>query len=69
MEAEMRDYVVSFVSSLDDYDCYHHIHFVTEYPLNSVGFWEDFYDTVFGLVDYSIDDNFNLRIMEITEGF
>ena len=69
MEAEMRDYVVSFISNRDDYSCYHHIHFVTDYPLNSVGWWEDFYDAVFSLVDYSIDDNFNLRVMEITEGF
>lgn len=69
MDKEMRDYVVSFVSSLDDYNCYHHIHFVTDYPANSIGWWEDFYDTVFSLVDYSIDDNFNLRIIEISEGF
>lgn len=69
MKPEMRDYVVSFVSDRDDYNYYHHVHFVTDYPLNSVGWWEDFYDTVFSLVDYSIDDNFNLRVMEITEGF
>lgn len=68
MELEMRDYVVSFTSNIDDYTYCHHIHFVTEYPLNSVGWWEDFYDTVFGLVDSSCD-YFNLRIMEITEGF
>lgn len=68
MELEMRDYVVSFTSNIDDYNYCHHIHFVTEYPLNSVGWWEDFYDTVFGLVDPSCDD-FNLRIFEITEGF
>lgn len=68
MERDMRDYVVSYVTDFDDFDCYHHIHFVTDYPLNSVGFWEDFYDTVFGLVDCSVD-NFNMRIIEITEGF
>lgn len=68
MEREMRDYVVSYVCSLDDFDCYHYIHFVTDYPLNSVGWWEDFYDAVFDFFDFSID-NFNLRIIEITEGF
>lgn len=67
MEPEMRDYVVSFVCDIDDYDCYHHVHFVTEYPVNSVGFWDDFYDVVFNLFDSS--DCFNLRIMEIAEGF
>ena len=68
MEAEMRNYVVSFVSNIDDYNYYHHIHFVTDYPLNSVGWWEDFYDTIFNLLDDSCE-NFNMRIMEITEGF
>lgn len=67
MEPEMRDYVVSIVCDIDDYDCYHHVHFVTEYPVNSVGFWDDFYDVVFNLFDSS--DCFNLRIMEIAEGF
>lgn len=68
MKPELRDYVVSVLCGCDDNGNYHYIHFVTEYPVNSVGFWEDFYDTVFSLVDYSIDD-FNFRIVEIEEGF
>ena len=68
MKLEMRDYVVSILCGYDDNDNYHYIHFVTEYPVNSVGFWEDFYDTVFNLVDPSCDD-FYLRIIEVTEGF
>lgn len=69
MEPEMRDYVVSFVCDFDDYDYNHHIHFVTEYPVNSAGWWEDFYDTVLDLVNYHFNDGFNLRIVDITEGF
>lgn len=65
MESEMRDYVVSFVCDLDDYNSCHNIHFVTNYPLNSFGWWEDFYDTIFNLAD----DYVNFRILEITEGF
>ena len=68
MKPELRDYVVSVLCGYDDNDNYHFIHFVTKYPVNSVGFWADFYDTVFDLVDYSIDD-FNFRIVEIEEGF
>lgn len=68
MKPELRDYVVSVLCGYDDDNNYHYIHFVTEYPVNSVGFWEDFYDTVFDLVDYSVDD-FNFRIVEIEEGF
>lgn len=67
MEAEMRDYVVSVVCNLDDDDSYHYIHFVTEYPVNSVGFWEDFYDVVFNLFDDDVSSY--LRIVEIEEGF
>lgn len=69
MEREMRDYLVSFVCDFDDYNDYHHIHFVTDYPLNSVGWWEDFYNTVFDLVNYHFNDDFNMRIIEIAEGF
>ena len=67
METEMRDYVVSVVCNLDDDDSYHYIHFVTEYPVNSVGFWEDFYDVVFNLFDGDVSSY--LRIVEIEEGF
>lgn len=66
MKGEMRDYVVSVVCGYDDDDCYHYIHFVTEYPVNSVGFWEDFYDTCFNLFD---DNYYYFRIVEIEEGF
>lgn len=67
MEGEMRDYVVSYVFDADDYSCYHHIHFVSGYPLNSVGWWEDFYDSLFNLLESY--DMCNLRIVEIAEGF
>lgn len=67
MKPEMRDYVVSVVCNLDDDDSYHYIHFVTEYPVNSVGFWEDFYDVVFNLFDDDVSSY--LRIVEIEEGF
>lgn len=67
MKGEMRDYVVSVVCNLDDDDSYHYIHFVTEYPVNSVGFWEDFYDVVFNLFDRDVSSY--LRIVEIEEGF
>lgn len=67
MKLEMRDYVVSVVCNLDDDDSYHYIHFVTVYPVNSVGFWEDFYDVVFNLFD--VDVSSYLRIVEIDEGF
>ena len=67
MKPELRDYVVSVVCNFDDDDCCHYIHFVTEYPVNSVGFWEDFYDVVFNLFDYDVSSY--LRIVEIEEGF
>lgn len=67
MKPELRDYVVSVVCNPDDDDSYHYIHFVTEYPVNSVGFWEDFYDVVFNLFDDDV--SFYLRIVEIEEGF
>lgn len=67
MKGEMRDYVVSVLCNLDDDDSYHYIHFVTEYPVNSVGFWEDFYDVVFNLFDDDVSSY--LRIVEIEEGF
>lgn len=67
MKPELRDYVVSVVCNLDDDDSYHYIHFVTEYPVNSVGFWEDFYDVVFNLFDDDVSSY--LRIVEIEEGF
>lgn len=67
MKPEMRDYVVSVICNLDDYDSYHYIHFVTEYPVNSVGFWEDFYDVVFNLFDSDVSSY--LRIVEVEEGF
>ncbi len=67
MKPELRDYVVSVVCNLDDDDSYHYIHFVTEYPVNSVGFWEDFYDVVFNLFDDDVSSF--LRIVEIEEGF
>lgn len=66
MAKEMRDYVVSVVCGYDDYNSYHYIHFVTEYPVNSVGFWEDFYDVCFNLFD---DYYYYFRIVEIEEGF
>lgn len=67
MKGEMRDYVVSVVCNLDDDNSYHYVHFVTEYPVNSVGFWEDFYDVVFNLFDCDVSSY--LRILEIEEGF
>ena len=67
MKLEMRDYVVSILCGYDDDDNYHYIHFVTEYPVNSVGFWEDFYDVVFNLFDSDVSSY--LRIVEIEEGF
>lgn len=67
MKSELRDYVVSVVLNLDDDYSYHYIHFVTEYPVNSVGFWEDFYDVVFNLFDDDVSSY--LRIVEIDEGF
>lgn len=67
MKGEMRSYVVSVVCNLDDDDSYHYIHFVTDYPVNSVGFWEDFYDVVFNLFDSDVSSY--LRIIEIEEGF
>lgn len=66
MSGEMRDYVVSYLCDLDDYSDINHINFVTKYPVNSVGFWEDFYDVVF---DYFESYDTNLRIVEIEEGF
>lgn len=66
MKGEMRDYVVSYICDVDDFSDLHHIHFVTVHPVNSVGFWEDFYDSVFDFFEsYGID----LRIVEIEEGF
>ena len=67
MEAEMRDYVVSIICNPDDDDSCHYIHFVTEYPVNSVGFWEDFYDVCFNLL--SDDLYYHFRIVEVEEGF
>ena len=66
MKGEMRNYVVSYVCDLDDYSVLHYIHFVTEYLVNTVGFWEDFYDVVF---DHFESYDTNLRIVEIDEGF
>lgn len=67
MKGDMRDYLVSYVCDIDDYNCYHYIHFVSDWPLNSAGWWEDFYDTIFNLLDDY--DMFNFRITEIAEGF
>lgn len=67
MEPEMRSYVVSVSFDYNDFDDYTYIRFVTEYPVNSFGFWSDFYDACFDLLD---DDNFyRLRIVEVEEGF
>lgn len=66
MEPVMRCYVVSVVCDSDDSDYCHYIRFVTEYPVNSVGFWEDFYDVCFNLFD---DNYYHLRIIEVEEGF
>lgn len=67
MQSDLRDYVVSVTYDNDGYDSHHYIHFVTEYPVNSVGFWEDFYDICFNLLD---DYSYNhFRIVEVEEGF
>lgn len=67
MKAEMRSYVVSVACNHDDDVSYHYIHFVTEYPVNSVGFWEDFYDTCFDTFDFT--DSYSMLILEVEEGF
>lgn len=65
MEIELRDYVVSFISDIDDYDCCHYIHFVSASPINSVGWFDDFYDVIFN----SCHDFDSIRILEVNEGF
>ncbi len=67
MESMERSYVVSVNYDYNDRDDYYFISFVTEYPVNSVGFWEDFYDVVFNLFDSDVSSH--LRILEIEEGF
>ena len=67
MKGEMRSYVVSVVFVYDDINNYSHLRFTTSYPVNSVGFWEDFYDVCFDSLDYSLCDS--MRILEVEEGF
>lgn len=67
MESVERSYVVSVNYDYDDCDDYYFISFVTKYPVNSVGFWEDFYDVVFDAFDSDVSSH--LRILEIEEGF
>lgn len=67
MKPEMRSYVVSVTFDYYDVDCYHIVRFATNYPVNSVGFWEDFYDTCFDTFD--VTDCYSMRILEVEEGF
>lgn len=67
MEKEMRSYVVRISFDYDDVDVYDSCRFVTEYPVNSVGFWEDFYDVCFST--FGIYKCYCMRILEIEEGF
>lgn len=67
MSGEMRSYVVSVTFDYYDVDCYHIVRFATMYPVNSVGFWEDFYDTCFNTFD--VTDCYSMRILEVEEGF
>ena len=67
MEYVERSYVVSVNYDYNDCDDDYFISFVTGYPVNSVGFWEDFYDACFALLDP--DTCNHLRIVEIEEGF
>lgn len=67
MELVERSYVVFVLFVYDDIDNYCHIRFTTSYPVNSVGFWDDFYDVCFDSFDYALCDR--MRILEVEEGF
>lgn len=67
MEGDMRSYVVSIVCDPDNLDDYRFINFVTDNPVNSFAFWQDFYRICFDLLDY--DDYFNFNILDVEEGF
>ena len=67
MESEMRSYVVSVVFDYDDFASHTYLRFTTCSPVNSVGFWEDFYDVCFDSFDYALCND--MRIIEIEEGF
>ena len=58
----MNDYTVTVLD--EDTSTIHHIHFVSEYPVGSVGFFEDMYEI--------IEDNilsFGYKVLEFEEGF
>ena len=67
MKGEMRSYVVFVTFDPYDVDSYHSVCFCTNYPVNSVGFWEDFYDTCFDTFDAA--HCYSMRILEVEEGF